>query len=347
MSKTKKVGLSPGSAVYVGKSKLDTTVIHHISYNSEKINISKLNDINQIKFEEGTKNWLDIRGIQDVELIQSICEKFKMNRLILEDILDPHLRPKVEDYEDSLFAIIKNLKFDSTSKSIVKEQISIYLTNGILLNFQEDLDDTFEVVRKRMEASLSKTRSRDCDYLLYSMLDFIVDKYYEVVDQIEQEIQSLEEEAQNKITDDFFIDHFEVKSQLLEMKRFVNPLREEISKIKKLDIELVHEATLIYFRDLEDHILHIVDAIDNQRELLNSVKEISLNQMSLEQNKDMKWLAAVSTISIPILFLTGVYGMNFEHMPELKWHYGYLIWWIIIITVVVTVVVYFRKKNIF
>lgn len=347
MSRRKKIGLAPGSMVYTGTKNNHNTYINCIEYNQEHVGLRNVQHIDELDIKPDNKYWIDVCGIHDVSMIQRIGDRFNINRLAIEDILDPSLRPKIEDYDEGFFCIIKSIRYNRESKSIVKEQISLFMLDRVLISFQEDTEDSFEPIRKRMDLSNSRTRTRDVDYLFYSIMDYIVDKYYEVIDAIQVEIEEMEEMTQLKLHDDIFIEQHELRTKLIQMKRYVLPLREEISKIQKFEYPLIQDSSLIYFRDLEDHIVQIVEAIDNQRELLISIKEVSLNQISFDQNKDMKWLAAVSTISIPILFLTGVYGMNFKFMPELEWRYGYLLWWITTITVMCTVILYFRRKNIF
>ncbi|MDQ3141157.1 MAG: magnesium/cobalt transporter CorA [Bacteroidota bacterium] len=347
MSKRKKIGLSPGSLVYHGKIKTEPPQLIQVLYSHNSYKEEFLQNIQHKNEDSGLIRWLDIRGIHNVELIKHIGESSNIHRLILEDVLDPNQRSKIEAYDNGIFCIIKNIEYDRVNNKIHQEQISIFFSKKELISFQENPDDTFLVIRERMKAEISKTRSRNTDYLFYVLLDYIVDRYYLVLDLLDEDLELLEERVQIDDSEELFQEIYRLRSLILQVKKFIQPVRDEIIKIKKIEDHFIEDSTLIYLRDLEDHIVNVTESLDNQRELLNSIKDLSINQVSLNLNKDIKWLTVVSTISIPLLFMTGVYGMNFEYMPELKWRYGYLIWWIVTIGFISLLVLYFKKRKMF
>lgn len=347
MSKRKKTGLSPGSIIFTGQKKLDHPEIISLEYEPEFVKNIKLEDILNNVHSLQKNIWIDVHGIHDVALIKDIGEHFMIHKLVLEDIADPSQRTKIEPYDMGIFAIINNLNYDVEAKQLKQEQIAIFFTKNWLVDFQEHPDDTFLPIRNRLMVEHSRLRTLRCDYLFYALLDYIVDCYFLVTDAFDAEITDLEEKVHLAHTEDLINRVYKIRSNLLKFRKFIYPLREEIGKIKKLEGSCIETSNLIYFRDLEDHITHITEIVDNQRELLNGIKDLAINQTSLNMNKDIKWLTVISTISIPILFLTGVYGMNFKFMPELEWHYGYLLWWVSTISIICTLILYFNRKKMF
>lgn len=347
MSNKKKIGLSPGSLVYTGKMLNVKPVLKGLAYNPNDYSELSEKECLNLNLKQGFQYWLDLKGINDVNLISQLGEKFNIHRLILEDVLDPGHRIKIEDYDAALFGIIYNIEYNKETKTLKKEQISIYLNKTVLISFQEDPDDSFAIIRNRMQMPLSRIRNRGTDYLFYAIIDYLVDRYYITVEAFHDEFELLEE----KVLQDHIVLHLEdlhiLRNNILAMKRVVFPLREEINQLKNLESNLIDASTFLFLRDLQDNIQHLIETLDNQRELLNGIRELVMSRTNLQMNKDMKWLAMVSTVSIPILFFTGVYGMNFEFMPELKWRYGYLVWWLGVSAVLVTMIGFLKRKKMF
>jgi magnesium transporter len=345
MTKSKKVGLSPGTLVFTGKQKIEKHSVKFIRYNAELFEELEESQIFSYKLDGNFIYWIDIKGIHDNEFISRVGEKFGIHRLILEDIMDPSQRTKVEDYEAGIYVSFKTFAYDKMIRELLSEQISLFYNENYVISFQENDDDTFKQLRDRMQGGHSRIRSKNTDYLLYSIIDFIVDHYFLVLDQIDIELNILEEMADHKKSKETYHHLFQIKRNLLLLRRSVAPLREEVQLLRKIENERIEESTFIYLRDLEDHVAHIIETLDNQRELLFGIKDLMLQKANLDMNRDMKWLAVVSTLSIPIVFFTGVYGMNFEHMPELKWPWAYYFWWGAIISILLLLVWFFKKKN--
>ena len=345
MSKRKKVGLSPGSLVYTGKQTSNHSSVRSILFNKEKMEEST--NFSNKSIDPSMNQWVEVYGVHEAELIQQIGDEFKIHTLVQEDIMDIANRVKLEIYDNGLFCILQYLKLNADDKSIRNEQISIFFSNNFLINFQEDPDDSFSAIRKRMLVENSRLRNRNCDYLFYALVDYIVDCYFLISDSIDQEISVIEERVHRGLEDELVVDIYSVRTKLMKFRNFVYPLREEVSKIKKLESDIIQEETLIYFRDLEDHLIQLIEISDHQRELLNGIKDLIFSQSSIKLNRDIKWLTVLSTISIPIVLLTGIYGMNFKYMPELEWQYGYLLWWVLTISIICSLFLFFKRKKLF
>jgi magnesium transporter len=345
MTKKKKIGLSPGTLVYTGEVKDQKAILMAFKYNQRELKILSPEETLRREVMPEYQYWYDLRGIHDVELISKLGDCFNIHKLILEDILDPGQRIKIEDYDSSMFAIICNLTYDKDKKVLNKEQVAIYFTKQVLISFQEDPDDSFAVIRERMKMETSRIRTRNTDYLFYALMDYIVDRYYIILESLNEEIEFLEEKVVQKDSELSLDELYMLRNNIIDFKRVVYPLREEVNQIKNLETNLINDSSFLFIRDLQDNIQHIIESLDNQRELLNGIRELVMSKANLNMNKDMKWLTVVSTVSIPILFFTGVYGMNFEFMPELKWQYGYLIWWIGITAVVFAMIAFLKRKK--
>ncbi len=347
MTKKKKIGLSPGSLVFTGEVKTQKAILQAYKYNQKELISLTQEESFRTPLLPEFQYWFDLKGIHDVGLISRLGDCFNIHKLILEDILDPGQRIKIEDYDSSMFAIICGLSYNKETKVLKKEQISIYFTKQILISFQEDPDDSFAVIRERMKMEVSRIRTRGTDYLFYAILDYIVDKYFIILEAFHEEIELLEDKVVQKDSKLSLDELHILRNNIISLKRFVYPLREEVNQIKNLETNLINDSSFLFIRDLQDNIQHIIESLDNQRELINGIRELVMSKANLNMNKDMKWLTVVSTVSIPILFFTGVYGMNFENMPELKWKYGYLMWWIGITLVVFTMIAFLKRKKMF
>lgn len=347
MTKKKKIGLSPGSLVYTGELKEEIPILQGLKYNSKELIFLNQEESLHTELKAEFQYWLDLKGIHDVELVSQLGDCYKIHRLILEDILDPGQRIKIEDYDSAMFAIFCNLTYDKEKNELKKEQISIYFTKQFLITFQEDADDSFKIIRERMKLELSRIRTRGTDYLFYAILDYVVDKYYIILEAFHEEIELLEDKVVQKDSELNLDELHILRNNINSFKHYVYPLREEINQIKNVETNLIDDSSFLFIRDLQNNIQHIIESLDNQRELLNGIRELVMSKANLSMNKDMKWLTIVSTISIPILFFTGVYGMNFKFMPELNWQYGYLMWWIGITLVVIAMITVLKRRKLF
>ncbi len=342
-SKIRKTGLPPGSLVYTGATKSDEILKHFIRYNGEHIE-----EISFTSIPETNPNfhlWLDIRGIHNPQEIEAIGKMWGIEPLLLEDILDPNQRPKFEQTENGVFVIIKNLIPTSDSTEFLTEQISLYLTDGILITFQEFPDDSFQGLRLRMLQPSSRIRSRRPDYLMYAIIDFITDHYFPLIDSCSQQILQLEEAINKNPAHNLKKSIYTIRHHIAEMHRIILPTREVISALQRSETLLITEKTRRYFRDVMDHIMQELDLNDDQNDHLSSLHDLFMSEMTYRMTNVMKVLTVIQSIFLPLTFITGVYGMNFEHQPEYTWTLGYPALWVLMITMIVFQILYFKRKN--
>lgn len=341
--KVRKTGLPPGSLIYTGAEKSDEIIKDFIRYNAdyiEEVSFDKIPDPNPNFFY-----WLDVRGLHNTAEIESIGKMFGLDPLLLEDILDPDQRPKFEQTENGIFIILKNLIPTNENSEFLSEQISIYLTDGKLITFQEFPDDSFKALKIRMQHAGSRMRSRRPDYLMYSIIDFITDHYFPVLDSCSNRIHSLEEAININPAQSLKKSIYKVRQDISEMHRIILPTREAISALHRTDNPVVTEKTRRYIRDVMDNIMQILDLNDDQNDHLSSLHDLFMSEMTYKMTNVMKILTVVTSIFIPLTFITSVYGMNFKYQPEYEWPWAYPVLWIIMLAVGIVQIIYFRRQN--
>ena len=340
-------GLPPGQLVHLGEKITDKSLVELISYNEKEFEEHASEDARVItgKLPADRVNWINIDGLHNIELIKTIGEHFDVNTLILEDILNPDQRPKVEDYENHLFFTLKTLNALNTD-NIIYEQMSFLLGKNYILSFQEKEGDLFQGMRDRLKNDPnSKARHKDADYLFYRLIDTIVDSYYLILENVAERIEQLEEEV--------FIDPSKktlrkiqmLKKELIFLRKSVYPVREAISRISKGEYHFIKKETIRYFSDVYDHSIHVIETLETYRDLTTGLMDMYMTSVSNKMNEVMKVLTIIATIFIPLTFIAGIYGMNFEYMPELKWKYGYAGVWGLMLATLVAMVIYFRRKK--
>ena len=344
----KKAGLGPGSVVFTGNRKVENVLIHHLQYDSNSLfeQIIDSQSKSSLKKSEIEKvDWYDIRGMHDTELIVFLGKTFDIHPLIQESIVDINQRPKFEEYAKGIFIILRSLKFDSTEMKIKKEHVAIYFNDGFIASFQETESDLFESVRKRIHSDKSRILERRADYLAYALIDETVDNYYLVLEEIENQIERLEEKMLIELNDLSKNDIHRLKRELLVLRKSISPLREAIANFSKTDSDFVQESSFVFIRNLYENTIQIMDMVDSYRDVLNGLQDLFITEVSFKMNKVMQLLTIISVIFIPLTFLAGIYGMNFENIPELKYKYSYFILWGIMITILVCMIYYFRRKK--
>lgn len=344
---SEKIGLPPGSVYYIGDKKETPSLITICNYNKEDYSEIKTNNVEESfsLISEESVTWVNIDGIHNTQTIEKIGAHFNLHPLLLEDIVNTEQRPKVEEYENSLFLTLKLLSYNTTSQEIESEQASFVLIGNTLISFQEDNKDSFELLRKRIEAGKGTIRAKGSDYLLYSLLDLVVDNYFSIIENINETIESLEEELFENPSQTSLQTIQNNKKDFLIMRKAVYPLRESIYKLQNNDSILIKESTTKYFRDVYDHTIQIIENIENYRDINLGLKDIYLSSISMKMNRVMQVLTIISTIFIPLTFIVGLYGMNFDNMPELHWQYGYFFVWALILIISISLVIAFKKKK--
>lgn len=288
-------------------------------------------------------NWINLDGFQDHSIINRIAEHFCLHSLMVEDIVDEH-QPKSEEFDQYLFVTLKMLHRIDGCK-ISYEQISFVLGKDYLLSFQQDPGDFFEPFREKIKLDQGRVRKKKADYLLYRLIDIIVDNYYSVLDNIGEQIEEIEDRIYSNPTEKEFKRIQLLKKELIFLRKALYPLRDAIYKLVRNESDFIEESNERYYSDVYDHVVHLIDSMDTYRDLTSSLMDIHINTLNTRMNEVMKVLTVISTIFMPLTFIVGVYGMNFIHMPELGWLWGYPAVWGIMIIIATVMIRYFRKKN--
>jgi magnesium transporter len=295
------------------------------------------------KIGDDRVNWFNVDGLSDVTIIEKLQTHFCLHSLLVDDILSDQ-RPKAEEYEDHLFVTLKML-YKIDGPEVDYEQISFVLGQNFLLSFQEKEGDLFDGFRERIRLDQGKVRKKQADYLLYRLIDIIVDNYYNVLDNIGEQIESIEEEIAQDPSESAFKKIQILKKELVFLHKALYPLREAINKLTKDESNFIREENLRYFSDTNDHVIHLIDLLDTYRDLTSGLTDYYVNRQNTRLNEVIRVLTIISTIFMPLTFIVGVYGMNFDFLPELHWKYGYAGVWVLMILIVTTMVLYFRHKK--
>jgi magnesium transporter len=288
-------------------------------------------------------NWINLDGLSDTNIINKIGDNFSLHSLLLEDISNEH-QPKVEEYDDYLFFTLKML-YKIGENEIDYEQISFVLGRNYLLSFQQKEGDFFGPFRDRIRLDQGRVRKKKADYLLYRLIDIIVDNYYVVLDAIGQQIEHIEEEIYKGHTGQEFKKIQRLKKELIFLRKALYPLRDAMSKLIKDESGFIESSNSRFFNDIYNHVAHLIDSLDTYKDLTSGLMDIYINTLNTRMNEVMKVLTVISTIFIPLTFIVGVYGMNFDFMPELRWQWSYPIVWLVMILVTVGMIFYFRYKK--
>lgn len=355
ISKPLNIGQPPGSLPESASSYSEqslTVAIDTITYNYSIFRKGKLSEFKQLEEElDAIKSsssqlvhWIDIESLRDINLVKTIGEKLDIHPLILEDITHTHQRPKFEDWDSYIYLVVKMIYLDS-SQEIVHEQVSFILGPNYLISFQEYEGDVFNVIRKRLESNKGRLRKMQADYLMYSLLDAIADNYFLVLDSINEKLIDFEDKVNSEYNLEFVQELQNLKQEMLLIRRYALPFKEMITSLIKQETNLLHSETLLFMKDLQDHMIQILESLDMLREISMNIIETNRSIMNNRMNEVMKLLTIVSTIFIPITFIVGVYGMNFKYMPELDTQWAYPAVWGLMLTVVIGMLIYFKKKK--
>lgn len=316
----------------------------YTKYNKDEMEINKINSIDEVlkdKDYNGVR-WIDVVGVSDEKLLNDICKKLKIHPLVIEDILNMDQSPKVEDYENSLFVIAKNIILESDG--LKQEQVSFIIYKDLIITFRCKDTKVFDEIEGRLKAGTA-LRKNGTDDLLYALLDIIVDRYFIIMEDIGVRIDDLEDETLENPDRSILGKVYLLKRDLISIRNILWPMRNTISSISKNEYDIIDGNTIYYFRDIYDHIVQIIDINETYREIASSMLEIYLSSIGNKTNDVMKVLTIYSTIFIPLTFIAGVYGMNFRYMPELYWKYSYPSFWVISIIITIYMIRFFRKKG--
>lgn len=346
-SVTDKAGLAPGTLMHIGDVLEETTRISVLDYDKDQIVERTIESVDELlKYRTpDTVTWVHVDGLADVCVVEQIGAAFGIHQLVLEDILNTHQRPKYEEYDDHLYIVVKNLESDDDF-NLVYEQISILILDNIVFTFKEKADELFEPIRNRIKHTKWRFRSLGADYLGYAIMDTIVDQYFFLMDVLDNATTSLEDTLLTSEPTQASLQAIQAyKRELINIKRYISPMRDVLSEILHSETALIEDKTRFYFKDVSDHILLVSESIESYREVLSGLLDIYISSTSNKMNEVMKVLTVFATIFIPLTFLSGIYGMNFEYMPELKWHWGYPTLWGVFILIAVVLLAYFKKRK--
>jgi magnesium transporter len=343
---SKKVGMSPGTLQIEGEPRTGPVRITVIDYDASRYEEKQAKTIEECFPYRNTPTvtWINIDGLTNIDVIEKIGRHFSIHPLILEDLLNTEQRPKMEDLEGYLYLTIKMLTIGDNNQDVRGEHVSMILGSNYLISFQETIGDVFDPVRERIRRE-GRIRKFGPDYLAYALIDDIVDNYFLVMEKLEERVEDLEEELVVHSSQQSLTKINKLKKDMIFLRKGVWPLREMINCLDRDDSSLIKNETRIYFRDVYDHIIQVIDTLETFRDMVSGMIDIYLSSLSYKMNEIMKVLTLIATIFIPLTFVAGVYGMNFEYMPELRHPYGYFIVWGVMIGVVIVMLSYFKKRQ--
>jgi magnesium transporter len=342
-----KAGMPPGSLIHIGEQRLNRTRLSIIDYGTDgaaEVKDATVEECAACKEKPGI-SWIDVEGIHDVDKLEKLGQAFGLHPLVMEDILNTDQRPKAEDYGDYIYIVLRMLCFDDKKNEVVADQVSIILGKNFVLSFQEGELDVFEPLRKGIREGKGRVRKMGADYLAYALVDAIVDNFFVIFEKFGDEIDLIEDELIANPSRDTLQRIYRLKRDMLFLRKSVWPLRELVAMLERGESDLVGDPVRMYLRDVHDHAVYLVDTIETFRDMLSGMLDIYLSSMSNRMNEVMKVLTIIATIFMPLTFIAGVYGMNFEFMPELRWRYGYPAVLALMAGAAGAMLVYFRRKQ--
>lgn len=342
-----KVGLAPGTLVHTGEQKIDKARIRLIDYDEKTLTEKEFITIEEcFPFKEApTVTWINIDGLHDLSIIEKIGAQFGIHPLSLEDVVSTGQRPKFDDSDAYLFLVLKMIYLIDPGQKLLTEQLSIITGSNFVITFQERVGDVFERLRERIRMGRPRLRKSGADYLTYCLMDSVVDNYFVVLDTLGDQLEDLEEEVLESPQTDTMEGIYSMKRKLISLRKSISPLRDVVSKLSKSESALISRDTDPYMNDLFDHTFHVMETIETYRETASSLLDTYMTGVSNRMNEVMKVLTIIATIFIPLTFIAGIYGMNFEWMPELKWVWAYPVIWCIMLIVTAFMLIFFRRKK--
>ena len=333
--------------MYIGKEKTEKVKVTCIDYDGDHFEEKEVKTIDEcfpLK-DKPAATWINIDGVHQLDNIEQIGNQFKIHPLVLEDIMNTGQRPKMEDFTDYLFIVLKMLHYDEKENDTKTEQVSLILSTNYVISFQENEGDVFDPIRERIRTDRGRTRKMGADYLAYSLIDAIVDNYFMVLEKIGEKIEDIEDEMVKNPTPEVLHSIHRLKRELIFLRKSVWPLREVISRLERWESPLIDKSMNIYLRDVYDHTIQVIDALETFRDMLSGMLDIYLSIVSNRMNEVMKVLTIIATIFIPLTLVAGIYGMNFKYMPELDSPWGYPMVYMIMLAVSAVMLMYFRRKK--
>ncbi|MBS3142847.1 magnesium/cobalt transporter CorA [Candidatus Woesearchaeota archaeon] len=343
--RNKRPGLPPGTLVYTGPPRTDKVRISVLDFDENTVEESEPEtpeDCYDFR-DKSTISWINVDGLHDVKIIEKLGNHFGFHPLVMEDLLNTNQRPKIEDYGDYIFIVLRMIRYEKDE--LKDEQITLIVGDAFVISFQEDIGDVFDPIRDRIRKGRGRVRKMGADYLAYCLIDSLVDYYFTILEKFGDQMEQLEEDITVNPKASILKRIHELKRELMFLRKTLWPTREVLHNFQEIESKLVTKTTAIYLRDVYDHSIQIIDAIETYRDMLASMVDIYLSNMSHRMNEVMKVLTVIATIFIPLTFVVGVYGMNFDYMPELRWKYGYFMIWGVMIAASLIMMAYFKWKK--
>lgn len=343
----KEIGMSPDALYFSGQKKLDNVLLRVIDFDANNLEENAINKVADVLTyqQKDTVTWFNVDGLHNEAIMEEIARGFHFDNLILANVMETQARPKMTEFSNCIYLSIKMMRQNETTGAISVENLSLIITESVLLSFQEDKGDVFEPVRERIRAQKKRIRSSGTDYLAFALLDTVVDNYIYIVSEFGEKIEDLEEKLllnpNQSVIDEINL----YKRELNYLRKNIIPAKEMIISLSKLESDLIHNNTEVYFKELLDNITHAVESSDNYREILSDQLNIYHTTMSTKLNDIMKFLTVFSVVFIPLTFIAGIYGTNFDFVPELHYKYSYFIMWAVIIVIALGMLYYFKRKK--
>ena len=340
-------GQSPGSLIFIGKRKMESVKIRVMDYDKDILTEDEPKTVAEVRkyLDSDSVSWINIYGLHDKDVIQEMGELFNLHPLLLEDVMNTDQRPKIEESDHSLFFVLKMLRYDNEEQIIISEQLSMVVGPKFLLTFQEQPGDVFEPLRERIRKLKGRIRKSGVDYLAYAILDIVVDNYISIIEKFGAQIEDLEEEVLIHAKPEILERIITYKHEMNYLRKTVRPLNEAMFQLMKLEGEHIKKETVPFLKDLQDLIIHASEAVDTYREMLTEQLNIYNSSLSNRMNDIMKLLTIFAAIFIPLTFIAGIYGTNFDYLPELHYKYSYFIFWGVMVTVAISLLIYFKRKG--
>ncbi len=346
--RSRKSGLPPGTPVHIGARKTGAPRVSLMHYDGEQLVEEEVTDVaaSRAWLSRPGVTWINIEGVHQIDLLEQFGAVFGLHPLVLEDIANTGQRPKVEDYGGYLYIVLRMLSLPESTQGVVGEQVSLVLGPNFVISFQEGIaGDVFDPIRVRLRAAKGRVRHEGADYLVYSLIDAIVDGYFILLEKLGEEIEVLDERMLANSAREAARTINQLKREMIWLRKAVWPLREMISTLQRTESTLIRASTGVYLRDVYDHTIEVIDTVETYRDVLSGMLDNNLSLLTARLNEVMKVLTVISTIFIPLTFIVGIYGMNFRHMPELEWRWAYPLVMLGMAGIAVALYFYFRRKK--
>ena len=345
--RSKKSGLPPGTPVHIGVQKTDQPILTLLTYQKTSVQEQTVSTVEEClqAIAEDHVTWISVKGLHDTELLQKLADGLHIHPLVIEDIANTEQRPKAEAYETYNFLVLKWIQQVSESEALAIEQVSMIQGPDYVMTFEEGPLDIFQAVRTRIHGGKGHIRSLSTDFLMYALLDAVVDHYFVVLEALGEGIESLEDHLIANPNPENLSRLHRLKRDMILLRKSVWPCREVIAHLERGDSTLLTQATTVYFRDVYDHTIQVIETTESYRDMLAGMLDIYLTSLSNKLNETMKVLTIIATLFIPLTFIVGLYGMNFRYMPELEWHWGYPVVLLVMGILAAGMIWFFKKKR--